>query len=205
MLRKAAKVAYTLRVTSYIGVVEKDPGSAWGIWFPDVAGCTSAADGLDDLFLNACQALEFHLDGMEAPSPRPAEEVLMLQEVRAAFGRGAFLMMVPLLTAGEIEARTNDSKRAGTCVTGVVGKDPGSAYGIWFPDVPGCHSAAYEEKDILEMASAVLAMHLDGERALPRARPLTEILQIKEVREDLARGNFLVAVPLPSAGRGSRE
>ena len=189
-------------MTSYIGVVEKDPGSAWGIWFPDVAGCTSAADGLDDLFPNACQALEFHLEDMEAPSPRPAEEVLMLQEVRAAFGRGAFLMMVPLLSAGEIEARTNDL--AGTCVACVVGRDPGSAYGIWFPDVPGCHSATYEEKDILEMASAVLAMHLGGE-ALPRARPLTEILQIKEVREDLARGNFLVAVPLPSAGRGSRE
>ena len=92
-------------MTSYIGVLEKDPGSAWGIWFPDVAGCTSAADGLDDLFQNACQALEFHLEDMEVPSPRPAEEVLMLQEVRAAFGRGAFLMMVPLLTAALKQAR----------------------------------------------------------------------------------------------------
>ncbi len=189
-------------MTSYIGVVEKDPGSAWGIWFPDVAGCTSAADELDDLFPNACQALEFHLEDMEAPSPRPAEEVLMLQKVRAAFGRGAFLMMVPLLTAGEIEARTNDS--AGTCVAGVVGKDPGSAYGIWFPDVPGCYSAACEEEDILEMASEALELHLDGEE-MPRARPLAEILQIKEVREDLARGDVLVSVQLPPVGQLSRK
>lgn len=189
-------------MTSYIGVVEKDPGSAWGIWFPDVAGCTSAADELDDLFPNACQALEFHLEDIEAPSPRPAEEVLMLQKVRAAFGRGAFLTMVPLLTAGEIEARMTGS--ADTCVAGVVGRDPGSAFGIWFPDVPRCYSAACEEEDILEMASEALEVHLCGEE-MPSARPLAEILQIKEVREDLARGNFLVAVPLPSAGRGSRE
>ena len=189
-------------MTSYVGVVEKDPGSAWGIWFPDVAGCTSAADELDDIFLNACQALEFHLEGLEAPSPRPAEEVLMLQEVRGAFGRGAFLMMVPLLTAGEIEARTIDL--ACTCVAGVVGRDPGSAFGIWFPDVPGCYSAACEAEDILEMASEALEVHLDGEE-MPRARPLAEILQIKEVHEDLAQGCFLVSVPLPHPGQGSRE
>ena len=189
-------------MTCYIGVVEKDPGNAWGIWFPDVAGCTSAADELDDLFPNACQALEFHLEGLEAPSPRPAEEVLTLQEVRAAFGRGAFLTMVPLLSAGEIETRTNGS--GGAHVAGVVGRDPGSAFGIWFPDVPGCYSAACEEGDILDMASEALEVHLDGE-ALPRARPLAEILQIKEVREDLAQGCFLVSVPLPHPGQGSRE
>ena len=184
-------------MTSYIGVVEKDPGSAWGIWFPDVAGCTSAADELDDLFPNACQALEFHLEDMETPSPRPAEEVLMLQEVRAAFGRGAFLTMVPLLSVAEIEMRTTGS--GGAHVAGVVGRDPGSAFGIWFPDVPGCHSAADEEEDILAMASEALEVHLDGEE-MPRARPLAEILQIMEVRQDLARGDVLVSVPLPSAG-----
>lgn len=47
----------TNAMTNFIGVVEKDPGSAWGVWFPDVAGCTSAADEVDDLFPNACQAL----------------------------------------------------------------------------------------------------------------------------------------------------
>lgn len=76
-------------MTNYIGVVEKDPGSAWCAWFPDVAGCTSAADEVDDLFLNACQALEFHLEDLEAPLPRPPDEMLELQNVRDAFGRGA--------------------------------------------------------------------------------------------------------------------
>lgn len=86
----------------------------------------------------------------------------------------------------------------------VVGKDPGSAYGIWFPDVPRCYSAADEEEDILEMASEALMVHLDGEE-LPPARPVDEILQLEEVREDLAQGCFLMAVPLLLAdGRTKR-
>ena len=68
-------------MTGFIGVVEKDPGSAWGVWFPDVPGCFSAADEVDDLFPNACLALAFHLEGQEAPLPRPADEILELQNV----------------------------------------------------------------------------------------------------------------------------
>ena len=87
---------------------------------------------------------------------------------------------------------------------GVVGKDSDSAYGIWFPDVPRCHSAADEEEDILAMATEALMVHLEGEE-LPRARPLEEILQLEEVREDLAQGDFLIAVPLLLAdGRTKR-
>ena len=186
-------------MTGFIGVVEKDPGSAWGVWFPDVSGCTSAADEVDDLFPNACQALEFRLDDLETPLPRSVDEILKLQNVRDAFGRGAFLMMVPLMSAEAIEARSG-----GTHVAGVVCKDPGSAYGTWFPDVPGCHAAADEEADVLEMASEALMVHLEGEE-MPRARPLAEILRIEEVLEDLGRGDFLVSVPLPPAGQVSRE
>lgn len=86
----------------------------------------------------------------------------------------------------------------------VAGKDPGSAYGIWFPDVPRCYSAADEEEDILEMASEALMVHLDGEE-LPPARAVDEILQLEEVREDLEEGCFLIAVPLLLAdGRTER-
>lgn len=82
----------------------------------------------------------------------------------------------------------------------VVGRDDdGSAYGIWFPDVPRCHSAADREEDILAMASEALMVHLDGEEP-PHARPVGEILQLEEVREDLARGDFLISVPLLLAG-----
>ena len=82
----------------------------------------------------------------------------------------------------------------------VVGKDPDdSAFGTWFPDVPGCHSAADEEEDILAMAREALTVHLDGEE-LPWARPVSEILQLEDVRNDLAQGDFLISVPFPPAG-----
>ena len=34
---------------NYLGVVEKDPDSAYGMWFPDMPGCFPAADEFDDL------------------------------------------------------------------------------------------------------------------------------------------------------------
>ena len=108
-------------------------------------------------------------------------------------------MMVPLLSVEAIEARSG-----ATHVAGVVGRDPGSDCGTWFPDVPRCHSAAVRDQDVLEMASEALDVHLDGEE-MPHVRPLAEILQVAEVREDLARGDFLVSVPLPGARQVSRE
>ena len=77
----------------------------------------------------------------------------------------------------------------------VAGKDPHSACGTWFPDVPGCYSGADGKENILEMASEALMVHLDGEE-LPPARAVDEILQLDEAREDLAQGCFLIAVPL---------
>ena len=91
-----------------------------------------------------------------------------------------------------------------TSCIGVVEKDPGSAWGVWFPDVPGCHSAADSDQDVLALASEALDGRLDGEE-MPRVRPLAEFLQVAEVREDLARGDFLVWIPLPPAGLVSRE
>ncbi|MXY16200.1 MAG: CopG family transcriptional regulator [Acidobacteria bacterium] len=99
-------------MTQFVGVADKQPESAWGIWFPDVPGCTSAADAFDDLFANACQALEFHLEGMEAPLPRSAEAVMKLQDVQDDLARGAVLLMVPLLSAENRKVRMNVSGNA---------------------------------------------------------------------------------------------
>ncbi|MCM5555395.1 type II toxin-antitoxin system HicB family antitoxin [Pleomorphomonas sp. NRK KF1] len=80
---------------------------------------------------------------------------------------------------------------------GVVHKDADSAFGIHFPDVPGCFSAADEMDDLLSNASEALSLHLEGE-PLPEARPLDVIREDEEVKEDLAAGAFLLAVPLIS-------
>ena len=91
-------------VTHYLGVAGKDPGSAYGIWFPDVPGCTSAADEFKDLFPNACEAVEVHLEGMAVPSARPIEEVMGLKDVRDGLADGSALMIVPFRSAGDQSA-----------------------------------------------------------------------------------------------------
>ncbi|MCY4242050.1 MAG: type II toxin-antitoxin system HicB family antitoxin [Rhodobacter sp.] len=87
-------------MTTYIGVVEKDPDSAYGIWFPDIPGCFSAADREEDLFPNACRAIVLHLEGWEIPGPRGIGEIRCLERVRRVNERGAYLMSVPFLRGG---------------------------------------------------------------------------------------------------------
>ena len=43
--------------THYVAVVEKEPDSAFGVWFPDVEGCFSAGETLEAAVANAAMAL----------------------------------------------------------------------------------------------------------------------------------------------------
>ncbi|PHR10144.1 MAG: CopG family transcriptional regulator [Sulfitobacter sp.] len=74
----------------------------------------------------------------------------------------------------------------------VVHKDEDSAYGVHFPDVPGCFSAADEQEDILSNAVEALALHLEGEN-IPEARGIEDLRE--EVKDDIAEGAFLMAIP----------
>ncbi len=76
----------------------------------------------------------------------------------------------------------------------VVSKDEDSAYGIWFPDVPGCFSASDEAGGILVKAVEALSLHIGG-GPLPVAREVFAIVHLPEVAADLAEGAYLVAVP----------
>ncbi len=55
----------------------------------------------------------------------------------------------------------------------IVHKDEHSAYGMSFPDAPGCFSAADEIDDIFAMASEALALWAEGMRedGLPIPEP----------------------------------
>lgn len=77
----------------------------------------------------------------------------------------------------------------------VVNQDPGSAFGIHFPDVPGCFSAADDLADLPALAQEALALHLEGE-APPPARSLAELKNDPGVAAELAQGAFLIAAPL---------
>ena len=49
---------------TYIAVVEEAPEGGYGVSFPDLPGCVSAGDDLDEACTNAVEALSLHLDGM---------------------------------------------------------------------------------------------------------------------------------------------
>lgn len=77
----------------------------------------------------------------------------------------------------------------------LVHKDPESAFGISFPDLPSVFSAADDEEDIV--ANAIEALQLWAEdEPLPTPSPHAAILAREDVRADLKDGAFLVRIPL---------
>mgnify|MGYP006921319295 CR=1 FL=1 len=91
----------------YIALVHKDEGSAYGVQFPDVPGCFSAADEMDDLVPNAIEALNLHGIDEAMPEPRTIEQVRADKEVAAELANGAFLVAVPLIENDARVVRAN--------------------------------------------------------------------------------------------------
>lgn len=57
----------------YIGIVSKDPESAYGIVFPYAPGCFSAADEMDEVFAMAEETVSLWTEGMmEEGHPVPS-------------------------------------------------------------------------------------------------------------------------------------
>ncbi len=77
----------------------------------------------------------------------------------------------------------------------LVHKDPESAYGISFPDLPSVFSAADDEEDIVPNAIEALSLWAEDE-VLPQPSSHTDILARDDVREELKGGAFLVRIPL---------
>ncbi len=68
-------------MASYIAILRKDPGSDYGVDFPDFPGCITAGRTLDEARTMAAEALEFHVDGMiedgdAIPEPSSLEAVM---------------------------------------------------------------------------------------------------------------------------------
>ena len=62
----------------YVVVIHKDPGSSYGVTVPDLPGCFSGGDTLDDAFDNAREAIGDHIetlimDGQPIPEQAPLE------------------------------------------------------------------------------------------------------------------------------------
>lgn len=86
----------------------------------------------------------------------------------------------------------------------IVHKDPDSAFGISFPDLPGCFSAADEEDDVLQCAQEALALFAGDLSDLPTARSFQSLNKDEDVRRDLKDGAFVIAVPYIAVERKER-
>ena len=84
---------------------------------------------------------------------------------------------------------------------GILEKEPTSLWGIWFPDLPGCVTAAEDAETCIAQASEALELWVEDAiasgKALPPARTLDILRQDPDVAEALAKGDAAVLVALP--------
>ena len=85
----------------YIAFLHKDDDSCFGVSFPDLPGCISAGDTLDEAVANAAEALQGHVRVMEADGDAvpPARDIgnIMQDETLADERSGAVIVAVPLI------------------------------------------------------------------------------------------------------------
>lgn len=87
------------RLLTFIAVVHHDPGSAYGVSFPDLPGCYSGADEAEDVVTNAMEALGFWFEDQPIVRPRNVEE--LRSDVADDLREGAYLLAVPYLSQPE--------------------------------------------------------------------------------------------------------
>ena len=95
----------------YVAVIDKDPDSAWGIQFPEVPGCFSAADTFEEIVPNAIEALSLFFEDSEPVPPLGLEAVH--EQVAENIANGAILMMIPWVHDRKRVVRVNLSLEKG--------------------------------------------------------------------------------------------
>lgn len=83
---------------------------------------------------------------------------------------------------------------------GVLENEPKRAFGLWFPDLPGCFPATDELEDLPGVAAELLRQHVEAlesnGRPVPPPRPLAEVMAEPEVRKALSGGATTMLIPL---------
>ena len=99
----------------YIAFIHKDPDSIYGVSFPDVPGCISAGDTIDDAVRNAVEALSGHIRMLEAdgdPVPRPRDFDAIMSDPDLAEDRVNVSLDLGLLEAIDAAARERGQTRS---------------------------------------------------------------------------------------------
>ena len=103
-------------MTFYLGVVDPAADGTWGVVFPDLPGCYSAGDDMDDLFANSIEAVRLWAEDACArggiPPARDTSALMADPEVKGlvmAAGPAGCLIQVPLLVDGGRSVRATIS------------------------------------------------------------------------------------------------
>jgi len=86
---------------TYVALIHKEPVSDYGVSFPDLPGCVTAGETLDDARVMAAEALALHLCGMQEdgeaiPAPSTLESIMSERQNRDAV---AFMVSADLRPA----------------------------------------------------------------------------------------------------------
>lgn len=73
-------------MTQYVAIIEDADPDTVSLWFPDLPGCISGGDDVDEALENAPEALAFYAqeltaDGRQLPPPRTLDELRADPEV----------------------------------------------------------------------------------------------------------------------------
>jgi predicted RNase H-like HicB family nuclease len=106
-----------MKMTSYIGLIDGKAG-AYGIYFPDLPGCTAMGATIDEAIANAAEAMRDWANATEQkggaiPPPRARESVCEDSEASEMLGEGALLVRVPLVRETGRPVKANLSIDAG--------------------------------------------------------------------------------------------
>ena len=105
------------RAMDYIAILEKEPTSLWGVYFPDLPGCVTAGATADQATRRALEALRLYVEtaGPDEvlPAPRSLDALLGDPDVAKALAAGAIAFRVPVLAASGKPERVNISVDSG--------------------------------------------------------------------------------------------
>ena len=96
----------------YVSFIHRDE-AGFGVSFPDIPGCVSVGDMIDDAVRQGSEALAFHVEGLVddgevIPSPRSIDAIKADPEL-ADWRRDADLVLIPLLLDRGSSRRVNIS------------------------------------------------------------------------------------------------
>ncbi|MDX3966678.1 MAG: type II toxin-antitoxin system HicB family antitoxin [Bradyrhizobium sp.] len=94
-------------MAQYVAIIEDADPDAVSLWFPDLPGCVSGGDDVDEALENAPEALAFFAqelaaDGRQLPPPRTLDELKADPDLADDLGKhAAVLIEWPPLDASE--------------------------------------------------------------------------------------------------------